>query len=68
MTEQDERRNWRHIKISFIVIKITSCQIETRGLQRSMATIFNDFIIFLTCRIFSVFLVLWFNGGQFELN
>ena len=32
MTEQDERRNWRHIKILFIVIKTTSCQIENMGL------------------------------------
>ena len=39
MTEQDEGRNWRHIEILFIFIKTTFCQIETVGLQRSLATI-----------------------------
>ena len=33
MTERDERRNWRHIKILFYAIKTISCQIETVGLQ-----------------------------------
>ena len=39
MTERDEKQNWGQIKILFFVIKITSCQTETVGLQRSMATI-----------------------------
>ena len=48
MTERDERRNWRHIKILFCAIKTISCQIETVGLQRSMATSWTTLSFFLT--------------------
>ena len=50
MTERDERRNWRHIKILFYAIKTISCQIETVGLQTFYGYNLNDFIIFFNLR------------------
>ena len=50
MTERDERRNWRHIKILFYAMKTISCQIETVGLQTFYGYNLNDFIIFLNLR------------------
>ena len=50
MTERDERRNWRHIKILFYAIKTISCQIETVGLQTLYGYNLNDFIIFFNLR------------------
>ena len=50
MTERDERRDWRHIKILFYAIKTISCQIETVGLQTLYGYNLNDFIIFFNLR------------------